>query len=112
LPNIIGRYFPRRDDAEVEDFYCASMLALLKPWRSLHSLKSNLITWWQAFDTFHEAALERMRDIIANIQYNYDCEDAVSNEQDSSRGEAGNNDCEIRGQRGSEEEESDMDLEE
>ncbi|KAF8507858.1 hypothetical protein JB92DRAFT_2610908, partial [Gautieria morchelliformis] len=105
-------YFPRRDGAEVEDFYCASTLALLKPWRSLHSLKSNLITWRQAFDTFKEAAPGRVRDIIANIQYYYDCEDAASNEQESSRGEAGNNDCEIRGQRGSEEEESDMELEE
>ena len=35
LPNFIGRPFPRRDDPEEYEFYCASMLMLLKPWRNL-----------------------------------------------------------------------------
>jgi PIF1-like helicase len=78
LPNIIGRYFPRRDDPEMEDLYSASMLALLKPWRNLQTLKSNLLTWRQAFDIFIAAAPKRVQDIVSNIQYYYDCEDAAS----------------------------------
>ncbi|KAG1866095.1 hypothetical protein F4604DRAFT_1585958 [Suillus subluteus] len=35
LPNFIGRYFPRQDDPDIYDFYCASMLLLLKPWRDI-----------------------------------------------------------------------------
>src|ERR1700722_8779467 len=46
LPNIIGRYFPRRDDPDTYQFYCASMLLLLKPWRNIETdLKSPSQTW-------------------------------------------------------------------
>ncbi|TFK80707.1 hypothetical protein K466DRAFT_503419, partial [Polyporus arcularius HHB13444] len=50
LPNFIGRYFPRRDDPDIHSFYCASMLALLKPWRDLAAdLKAPSETWSEAF---------------------------------------------------------------
>lgn len=32
LPNFIGRFFPRADDEDIHNFYCACMLLLLKPW--------------------------------------------------------------------------------
>lgn len=84
LPNIIGRYFPRRDDPETYPFYCACMLVLLKPWRNLHSdLKESSQTWTTAFDEFIASSpnSERLRFILSGIQYFHDCESAVIENQ-------------------------------
>lgn len=32
LPNFIGSHLPQNNDPKVYDFYCASILLLLKPW--------------------------------------------------------------------------------
>ena len=57
LPNIVGRWFPKRDPTLPQHaYYCASMLMLLKPWRSLDDLKPHGQTWVQAFDDFYEQA--------------------------------------------------------
>ncbi|KAK6977806.1 hypothetical protein R3P38DRAFT_2581092, partial [Favolaschia claudopus] len=37
LLNFIGKYFPRRDDPDNQEFYFACMLVLLKPWRNLRT---------------------------------------------------------------------------
>ena len=82
LPNFIGQYFPRRNEPQTYDFYCASMMMLLKPWRVLEKdLKSSNETWSDAFDSFmasSEGRSRRTHDIIAGIQYFYDCESAAS----------------------------------
>ncbi|KAI1782352.1 hypothetical protein LXA43DRAFT_906046, partial [Ganoderma leucocontextum] len=50
LTNIIGSWFPRRDDEGTYDTYCAAMLMLLKPWRDLSSdLKPVDMSWVAAF---------------------------------------------------------------
>jgi hypothetical protein len=82
LPNFIGRYFPRRDDPDVHDLYCASVLMLLKPWRDLsRDLKEPSESWAVAFQHFHDSAPQTIKDIICNIQYFYEC--ANSAKQDS-----------------------------
>lgn len=81
LPNIIGRYFPRRDDAQSYQFYCACMLMLLKPWRDIHfDLKEPSETWSSAFDKFLTLSpnSERLKFILSGIQYFHDCESAAA----------------------------------
>ncbi|CAK5270204.1 unnamed protein product [Mycena citricolor] len=83
LPNFIGPWFPRRDDNERRDFYCASMLMLLKPWRKLEDdLKTNSQSWQEAFAAFLESAPERTCDLLANIQFYHSCQSAALASQD------------------------------
>lgn len=73
LPNIVGPYFPRNNDPMQRPFYCASMLALLKPWRELRDLKLPDDTSESTFDQFLSIASQSTRNVIAGIQYYYDC---------------------------------------
>jgi hypothetical protein len=72
LPNIIGRWFPERDDADGEEFYYASMMAMLRPWRHLQDLKLEDRTWKEEGLQFLATATEKERNIIAGMQYYYD----------------------------------------
>jgi hypothetical protein len=69
LPNLIGRYFPRRDDPKIYPFYCACILTLLKPWQDLKTdLKSPLQTWPDAFREFTSTAPLHIHFILSGIQ--------------------------------------------
>src|ERR1700722_12047059 len=72
LPEVVGPYFPRRDDPERMDYYFASMLALLKPWRDLKNVKTPEDSWEQSFHRFMGAGSGSNWAIMANIQYYYD----------------------------------------
>ena len=71
LPQIAGPWFPCNDDADTYNFYCACMLALLKPWHSKEDLKKAGETWPTAFATFWDNASSTHKCIIAGIQYYY-----------------------------------------
>lgn len=72
LPNIVGPWFPRRDSVEEEEFYYASVLALLQPWRNLQELKGDGRTWKEEGLVFLERTSGRQRNVIAGMQYYYD----------------------------------------
>ena len=79
LPNFIGRWFPRSDDEETKAFYCACMLALLKPWHNLgNDLKQPGQTWERAFDDFLEGASWREKRVISGLQYFHECSSAAA----------------------------------
>ena len=78
MPNFAGPWFPRNDVAELADFYCASMLALLQPWRDIAELKGVDETFKHAFDKFMNAAGSATKDIVANIQYPHECSDSTA----------------------------------
>ena len=68
LPNFVGRYFPRRDDSKVHDFYCTSVLLLLKPWRNLRlDLKVDTQTWLEALQSFLADAPPQVQTVISGI---------------------------------------------
>ena len=78
LPNFIGKWFPRNDDEQIHDFYCASMLALLKPWRNIATdLKSPTESWVAAFDTFCTSAAPSVKRVLSGVQYFHECESAA-----------------------------------
>ncbi|KAB5588280.1 Vacuolar membrane-associated protein IML1 [Ceratobasidium theobromae] len=83
LPNIVGSWLPRNDDLDQYDFYCASMLALLKPWRRLTDLEIKGQPWAVAFGTFLLSATKRQFDLLSGAQYYYQCRDAAEDERDS-----------------------------
>ena len=81
LPNFIGRWFPRSDSEETRDFYCACMLALLKPWRDLgRDLKQPEQGWEEAFNGFLEDASWREKRVLSGLQYFHECSSAAAND--------------------------------
>jgi hypothetical protein len=74
LPNVIGRWFVRHDDAEVRPVYCAFMLMLFKPW---HDIKVDQKTfgqsWEDAFQLLLNAANPSQIGAMSGIQYFHEC---------------------------------------
>src|ERR1700691_6526111 len=69
MPNFMGQWFPRNNNPTVYSFYCASILALLLPWRTLLDLKSNGHEFESTFHNFKSHATGRHLAIMENIQY-------------------------------------------
>jgi hypothetical protein len=75
LPNIIGGWLPREDEADDHNFYCASILMLFKPWCVLSmDLKAVDQSWESALDEFIGETTDRIRYIVKNTQYLHECE--------------------------------------
>ncbi len=106
IPYFPGQWFAKRDDENPNGLFEASMLALLKPWRSLSDLKEEHETFQQAFTTFLSIALEDTRNTVENIEFFHECstsarqhrhpndEDAVAM-GDTRRFDNGLDNCEI-----------------
>jgi hypothetical protein len=77
MPNIIGRWFPRRDVLGDEDFYFASLLVFLRPWRDLGQLRAAHRTWKEEGLHFLDSTTTEQRDVIAGMQYYYDSKTAA-----------------------------------
>lgn len=79
LANFIGGHtIPRSDDPEIYDYYCASILVLLKPWRDLaRDLKQPNETWADAFAAFKTNTDTHTRRMIDGFQYYHECESAA-----------------------------------
>jgi hypothetical protein len=83
LPNFVGRFFPRNDDPSTYEFYCASMLTLLKPWRHLNAdLKPIDATWEQTFQMFLTSASDIVLRVISGIQYFHECDLAAKSKKE------------------------------
>ena len=88
LPQFVGRWLPRNDKPHERELYCASILALLKPWCNLSELKANTETFDQAFKSFVDNSPKRTKDIIENIQYYYECYDGAKTRQETQNEDA------------------------
>ncbi|KAG1807034.1 uncharacterized protein BJ212DRAFT_1485890 [Suillus subaureus] len=75
MPHIPGPWFPSADNSDSCPFYCASMLALLKPWQDVWTLKKTEETFESAFASFISDAPQMVQTIVANIQYFHECAD-------------------------------------
>jgi hypothetical protein len=56
------------------------MLMLLKPWKDLNDLKSDVNTFENAYDLFYMQANEKSHRVIANVQYYFECSDGAKAE--------------------------------
>lgn len=113
LLSIPGSYLPRSDRPESFNFYCASVLALLKPWRKITDLKGHFEDWPDALDAFKAGAGVDASRIISNIQYFHECSDAASKRKDTRTDSFGTEDRRrlTRGQNLTSEEDPDVDVE-
>ncbi|KAF4612702.1 hypothetical protein D9613_011752 [Agrocybe pediades] len=85
IPNFVGSCFPRNDDSTRRDFYCASMLLLLKPWRNIRDdLKAADESWESAFRSFCATSAPATLDILSSIQYFHDSRTAATSEEEIS----------------------------
>ena len=74
IPNFIGATLPRCDQGDRE-YYCCTMLALFKPWRTGYNLKKDSsITWDDAFQTHQFSASQYQ--LMKNFNIRYECLDA------------------------------------
>jgi hypothetical protein len=71
--NFIGRILPRCDQGDRE-FYCLTMLALFKPWRSSLDLKASDKSWDETFNEHEFTTYEKQ--LIRNFNIKYECLDA------------------------------------
>jgi len=77
-----GQWFPSRDNESVAELYAASMLALLKPWRSFSDLKPDSQTFASAFKDWKATASPDVFAFLANIQFFHDAANSAK-EQNS-----------------------------
>jgi len=73
VPNFVGGSLPRCDKGDRE-YYCATMLALFKPWRTGKDLKSEGYSWDEAF-TDHKFSPQQQQ-LLCNFNIRYECNDA------------------------------------
>lgn len=79
LIDVVGKFFPRPNDETRPDYFKACMIALLKPWRSLHSLKEDKQTWTDAFDQLQRESNENALRYLSNITYYHKSREASRN---------------------------------
>ena len=72
VPNFVGQTLPRRDQGDHE-FYCTTMLALFKPWRTGSTLKEKEASWDETFSA--HAFTDRQEQIMRNFNIRYECLD-------------------------------------
>ena len=73
VPNFIGGAIPRSDRGDRE-YYCSTMLAFFKPWRTGKDLKLEDQTWDDAFRTY--TFNTRQLEIMKYFNVRYECLDA------------------------------------
>ena len=77
MPYFPGAWFPKRNDNDENGLFHASMLALLKPWRSVRDLKRDNQNFRDAFNTFQLHASPASLSIIENVQFYHECADSA-----------------------------------
>jgi hypothetical protein len=71
--NFIGHILPRCDQGDRE-YYCLTMLALFKPWRTGFDLKTKTKSWDEAFNEHNFT--KREKQLMRNFNIKYECFDA------------------------------------
>lgn len=79
---LLGRWFPRSDDAAVHEFYCACVLVLFKPWRDMATdLKDENESWSDAFSRFREQCAPWIIRALGGLQYYHECKSSADEQQ-------------------------------
>ena len=89
LPHIVGQWFPKNNDADCQELYCASILLLLKPWNNIGELRGGETSFANAFDQFIFSANGRTRRVIENIQYYHECSEKAAKSRQQEDGDTG-----------------------
>lgn len=63
------------------------MLALLIPWQVIGSLKTHGTSWREAYENFFELAGQHEKNVLAGVQYYYECKSAAAAQREDVDGE-------------------------
>ena len=77
MPYFPGQWFAKRDEEDCNGLFEASMLALLKPWRTVAELKHVNQTFREAYEDFVATVPTETRRIIKNIQFFHECSESA-----------------------------------
>lgn len=77
MPYFPGLWFPKKDENDNNGLFEASMLALLKPWRSVTTLKKEHEPFRTALEDFLSTASQNVHNTIANIQFFHECSEGA-----------------------------------
>lgn len=75
LPRIAGKWLPRSDEPDEANLHKASILLLLKPWRTVEGIKGS--SFEETYNQFIGNANQKILTIIRNIQYYYEGADGA-----------------------------------
>ncbi|KAK0436979.1 uncharacterized protein EV420DRAFT_1487302 [Desarmillaria tabescens] len=78
-----GTWFPRSNRHDCREYYCASMLALFMPWRSMKDLKNEGEHFEDAWHRFSVNLTPKQVDAIKNIQYFHEASDHAHRDKSS-----------------------------
>ena len=73
MPYFPGPWFPKRDPDNENGLFEACMLTLLKPWRSLGSIKPEHDSFRSALDSFLSTSPSHVHKTIQNIEFFHEC---------------------------------------
>ncbi|KAH8976475.1 hypothetical protein EDB86DRAFT_2840630 [Lactarius hatsudake] len=83
MPYFPGLWFAKRDNTTENGLFEASMLALLKPWHSLSTLKTEEESFRHAFDKFMSHTADNVRTTVSNIEFFHQCSDSTRSHRES-----------------------------
>ncbi len=86
MPYFPGKWFPKKDNDDVNGIFEALMLALLKPWRSVSDVKKETETFQDAFDDFITHASAEVLRIVDNIQFFHECSESAKTQSEEGDG--------------------------
>ena len=77
IVDFVGPWIPRNDHKEDFPLYCATMLALLVPWRTIGTIHQQSPTLEAEFCNFFAKATPEQLKFMENVQYFYESSDRV-----------------------------------
>jgi hypothetical protein len=89
MPYFPGQWFPKRQSTALGGLYEASMLALLRPWRSILDIKREDETFRDAFDAFMSDAPQSTQAVVENIQFFHECSDSAAAQRNANEENTG-----------------------
>ena len=82
IVDFVGLWIPRNDHKEDFLLYCATMLALLVPWRTIGTIHRQSLTLEAEFCNFLAKATPEQLKFMENVQYFYESSDRVRQRRD------------------------------
>ncbi|KAF9470258.1 hypothetical protein BDN70DRAFT_902252, partial [Pholiota conissans] len=77
VPRIVGKWFSRNDEPAYHELYCASMMMMFKPWRSIKDLKVSGELFQDKWNSLQPTLPLKLKRVVDNIQYYHECADSA-----------------------------------
>ena len=84
IVDFIGPWIPRNDKPADYSLYCATMLTLLVPWRSIGAIHGKSLSLEAEFQNFLEKSTAQQRKFMQDVQYYYESSDRVRRRKEES----------------------------